>query len=85
MVTVVEDFDLDSFGPSGAKRRPQTTREDPSSANTNTNAKRPKNNSQKPQKIRYETKEARKKERLKQRSRRVDKAESAGRKKLRSR
>ena len=85
MVTVVEDFDLDSFGSTEAKRRPQTTREDSSSANTITNAKRPQNNSKRPPKIRYETKEARKKERLKQRSRRVDKAESAGRKKLRSR
>jgi ribosomal RNA-processing protein 17 len=79
MVTVVEDFDVHFFGPNEAKRRPQTMKGD-----LDTIPKRPKDNSQKPKKILYQTKEARKKERLKQRARRIEKAELAGRKKNRS-
>ncbi|KAF8345929.1 nucleolar protein 12-domain-containing protein [Amanita rubescens] len=77
-VTVVEDFDLDSFGPTEMKKQPRTMKEDSStSANTIVNAKRSKNNAQKQKpKIRYQTKEARKQERFKQRTRRIEKAGS---------
>jgi ribosomal RNA-processing protein 17 len=78
-VTVVEDFDLDSFGPIEMKKQPRTMKEDSStSVNTIVNVKRSKNNSQKQKpKIRYQTKEARKQERFKQRTRRIEKAGSA--------
>jgi|SRR6266550_3427164 len=81
-VTVVEDFDLDSFGPMEMKKQPRTMKEDSSTSASTivNNVKRSKNNSQKP-KIRYQTKEGREQERLKQRTRRIEKAGSAARKK----
>lgn len=78
-VTVVEDFDLDSFGPIEMKKQPRTMKED--SANTIADVKRPKYNSQKPKISRYHTKEAQKQVRFKQRTRRIEKAGSAGRNK----
>ena len=78
-VTVVEDFDLDSFGPIEMKKQPRTMKED--SANAIADVKRPKYNSQKPKISRYHTKEAQKQVRFKQRTRRIEKAGSAGRNK----
>ncbi|KAF7376237.1 Ribosomal RNA-processing protein 17 [Mycena sanguinolenta] len=79
-VTVVEDFDPDAFihGPRLAKTAP-TTSAPASRATVPTKSpqERPKKKL-KPKKIRYETKDARKMERTKQRARRTEKAELAG-------
>ncbi|KAJ7287421.1 hypothetical protein C8J57DRAFT_585752 [Mycena rebaudengoi] len=75
-VTVVEDFDPDSFihGPR-LPSQPMTSAPNPLPVKPS--SERPKKKP-KPKKIRYETKDDRKVERTKQRARRTEKAELAG-------
>ncbi|KAJ7251539.1 nucleolar protein 12-domain-containing protein [Mycena haematopus] len=84
-VTVVEDFDPDTFihGPRLVKSAPTASASTSlPTPQTKAHSERPKRKS-KPKKIRYETKDARKIERTKQRARRTEKAELAGGKEAR--
>ncbi|KAJ7178422.1 nucleolar protein 12-domain-containing protein [Mycena crocata] len=78
-VTVVEDFDPDTFihGPRLKTTPAPSTSSAPQILAVKANAERPKKKPR-PKKIRYETKDARKVERTKQRARRTEKAELAG-------
>ncbi|KAF9268957.1 hypothetical protein L218DRAFT_940743 [Marasmius fiardii PR-910] len=82
-VAIVEDFDPDTLlhgpGPKDEPEQPKSTSLPPIPSNL-TRAKKDVNLKKKlkPKTIRYETKEARKAERLKQRVRRTEKAELAG-------
>ncbi|KAF9451953.1 hypothetical protein P691DRAFT_806051 [Macrolepiota fuliginosa MF-IS2] len=82
MVTVVEDFDPDTIlhgPPRGSPPAQPSTRQPGSSGELARNStKEPPLKKSKPQKIRYQTQEARKTERLKQIARRTEKAERAG-------
>ncbi|KAJ7703088.1 nucleolar protein 12-domain-containing protein [Mycena rosella] len=77
-VTVVEDFDPDTFihGPRLITVPSTSSAPPPAPVQTN-NSERPKRKP-KAKKVRYETKDARKVERTKQRARRTEKAELAG-------
>ncbi|KAG7098647.1 hypothetical protein E1B28_000563 [Marasmius oreades] len=82
-VAIVEDFDPDALlhGPKDDAERPKSTLPPPPQPPQTTTREKRYINSQKkpkPKKIRYETKEARKAERSKQRARRTQKAELAG-------
>ncbi|KAJ6625527.1 nucleolar protein 12-domain-containing protein [Mycena sp. CBHHK59/15] len=78
-VTVVEDFDPDSFihGPRLKTTPAQSASSVPLPLPVKPNSDRLKR-TPKPKKVRYETKDARKVERTKQRARRTEKAELAG-------
>lgn len=85
-VTVVEDFDPDTIRHGPLRSSPPTPPSQELSSNLPSKKPTPQFNMQprsqknqtKPQKIRYQTKEARKTERVKQLARRTEKAERAG-------
>ncbi|KAJ7783290.1 nucleolar protein 12-domain-containing protein [Mycena metata] len=85
-VTVVEDFDPDTFihGPRLKSAPAPSTTPAPHTLPGRINSERPKKKVR-PKKVRYETKDARKVERTKQRARRTEKAELAGGKASRKR
>ncbi|KAJ7045624.1 nucleolar protein 12-domain-containing protein [Mycena alexandri] len=85
-VTVVEDFDPDTFihGPRLESAPAPSTTPVPHTLPEKINSERPKKKVR-PKKVRYETKDARKVERTKQRARRTEKAELAGGKASRKR
>jgi ribosomal RNA-processing protein 17 len=78
-VTVVEDFDPDSFihGPR-IKTDPTAYQPQPTESKSTKSPRDTLKKKSKSKKIRYETKDARKVERTKQRARRTEKAELAG-------
>lgn len=78
-VTVVEDFDPDTFihGPRLKSAPAPSTTPAPHTLPGRVNSERLKKKVR-PKKVRYETKDARKVERTKQRARRTEKAELAG-------
>lgn len=78
-VTVVEDFDPDTFihGPRLKSDPTSSASSAPPPVPSKQKSERPKRKP-KPKKVRYETKDDRKVERTKQRARRTEKAELAG-------
>lgn len=83
-VAVVEDFDPDTLIYGDSVTKPSTPAQFASQSESNSQPRRERVH-KKPQRIRYETKDARKAERSKQRARRTEKAELARGKKSKKR